>query len=307
MLSSPRLKHINSLQHIGRQLACLKRLYQSYELIIDRILEKQRTPFPMNFPTNGNSSSPHPFCYAPHSNAQSSHTNLDEAQQDPGSSTTSSPAPVRLPRHDSAPMVSAPTALTPSGGSLYSRPVCVRTSPLNPSPWPFHYHDGARHHMDATYDQFGVYLTSAARVRFERLRDRVRLYAISEIVESIDLTNSLTTMNYNLIAFQETVSMERLTRVTTLLSKATLLFLPVSLLCAYFGIEWNQGGGETVTKFWVAFAVLFVVTFVALLIFGVISKTVEGAVVYQPIWRASLQIGRRVGHAGRGLVKRRSS
>lgn len=97
--------------------------------------------------------------------------------------------------------------------------------------------------------------------------------------------------------------MERLTRVTTLLSKATILFLPVSLLSAYFSIDWEQPEGETVTAYWVAFAVIFMVTFCALVGFGVMSKTLEGRVVYQPIWRAGVEVGRRIGRAGRGVAR----
>lgn len=300
MIQSPRLKHINSLQHIGRQLACLKRLYQSYELVINRVLEKQRTPIALNLPPD----TPHPHYTASHHTSEPASTNtgivISNAQAHSNSTPAAAPP---LPRHDSAPMSSTPGTLHPSNVSLYSRPVCIRSPPLDLSSWPTQYQESARRQFDASYDQFGVYLTSAARVRFERLRDRVRLYAISEISECIDLTNSLTTMNYNLIAFQETTSMERLTRVTTLLSKATILFLPVSLLSAYFGIEWDQGEGETVTSYWVAFAVIFTVTFIALLIFGVMSKTIEGAVVYQPIWRAGIEVGRRVGNAGRGVMR----
>jgi hypothetical protein len=41
MLKTAELEHINRLHHLGRQLAVLKRLYQSYDLLIERVLEKQ--------------------------------------------------------------------------------------------------------------------------------------------------------------------------------------------------------------------------------------------------------------------------
>ena len=44
MLSEPGIELIKSLHQTGRQLAVLKRMYQSYALIIRRILEKQK-PF----------------------------------------------------------------------------------------------------------------------------------------------------------------------------------------------------------------------------------------------------------------------
>ena len=42
MFSKPDVKLIDDLHHVGRQLAVLKRMYQSYALIIERILERQK-------------------------------------------------------------------------------------------------------------------------------------------------------------------------------------------------------------------------------------------------------------------------
>ena len=41
MLQKANLTHVDQLHHIGCQLAVLKRVYQSYELIIERVLKKQ--------------------------------------------------------------------------------------------------------------------------------------------------------------------------------------------------------------------------------------------------------------------------
>jgi hypothetical protein len=41
MLTKAELGHVDRLHHIGRQHGVLKRLYQGYEMIIDRVLEKQ--------------------------------------------------------------------------------------------------------------------------------------------------------------------------------------------------------------------------------------------------------------------------
>ncbi|KAL9083263.1 MAG: hypothetical protein Q9159_005874 [Coniocarpon cinnabarinum] len=280
MVSSPRVEHVYSLQHIGRQLACLKRLYESYETVIMRVLEKQRMPFPLSLPSN-NPRQP---------------------------STFSSPQPASAPQVHTAntPPTIAPqveASLPEANQTLFSRPICVPLSSHHLAAHAFHY-PLAPGSSPAAYDQYGVYLTSGARVRFERLRDRVRLYAIAEIQESIDLKDSLVTMNYNLIAVKEAASMERLTRVTTLLSKATILFLPVSLLSAYFGIEWGDPAGETVTAYWIAFAVIFTITFALLIVFGAVSKTLEGAVLYQSLWGAGVQAARGMQGAGRKLERR---
>ena len=117
MLVRASLDHISRLHDLGRQLAVLKLLYQSYELIIDRILQ----------------------------------------------------------RHE------------PSLASL-------KNSNLLPSP-----KDGAETTAmslaDLAEEQLiGVSISSAARVRFERLKYRIRLYALSEIQECLELKESLMMM-----------------------------------------------------------------------------------------------------------------
>ena len=115
MFEHANLENVKRLNRIGRQLAVLKRLYQSYELIIDRILEKQKKP------------------------------------------------PLASGLHCSVPV--AAEGERPEDEEAFD-----------------------------DYDSLGIYLTSAARVRFERLRDRIRLYALSEIEECIDMKESMVTM-----------------------------------------------------------------------------------------------------------------
>lgn len=103
------LEHINQLHHIGRELALLKRLYQSYDMILERLLENR------------------------------------------GSTPTSQVTP-------------------------FSTPTLRKTT------------------NNGVHGEVGIYLTSAARVRFERLRDRIKLYAISFIDENIELKESLMMM-----------------------------------------------------------------------------------------------------------------
>lgn len=42
MLEQPEIKLVNELHWLGRRLGVLKRLYQSYELIMQRVLQRQR-------------------------------------------------------------------------------------------------------------------------------------------------------------------------------------------------------------------------------------------------------------------------
>lgn len=119
MLVRAELEHINRLHHIGRQLSVLKRLYQSYELMIDRLLEKQE-----------------------HSLASLKNSHVLTHQNSSGVESMAS----------SVPQVSESQSV------------------------------------------LGASLSSAARVRFERLKYRIRLYALSEIEECMNQKESLVMM-----------------------------------------------------------------------------------------------------------------
>lgn len=103
MSRKPEVKHIQRLHHIGQQLAVLKKIYQSYELIIERILERQK---PVDLANS---------------------TQL--LQQDTGEHTAK---------------------------------------------------------FTAQPNNYAVPLSSAATVRFERLKDRIKLYALNEIQDCLD-------------------------------------------------------------------------------------------------------------------------
>lgn len=88
--------------------------------------------------------------------------------------------------------------------------------------------------------------------------------------------------------------MEKLTRITILLAKATMLFLPVSLMTAYFSTE-LQGvkGGYTKADYWVSFAVIFFLTLVLLTVFGFASNTVEGKTIYRSLVKSFFRSSRQ--------------
>ncbi|EON61382.1 hypothetical protein W97_00596 [Coniosporium apollinis CBS 100218] len=223
MLQTAKLAHVDRLHHIGRQLAVLKRVYQSYELIIDRVLEQQ----------------------------QASLASLKNSHILPDDQSASIEA-----SHHSANQIR-------EGESL-----------------------------------LGVSLSSAARVRFERLKDRIHLYALSEIQECLDQKESLVMMNFNLIAIKESYSVERLTRITLLLAKVTILFMPVSLMTGYFSTE-LENVTFSLKSYWIWFAVILSVSIFALIAFGFFSGTMEGKMLYRPI-------GRRIVDSWRTVKERRS-
>jgi Mg2+ and Co2+ transporter CorA len=138
----------------------------------------------------------------------------------------------------------------------------------------------------------GVSLSSAAKVRFERLADRIRLYALSEIEECLAQKDSLVMMNFNLIAIKESYSVERLTWVTLLLAKITILFTPVMLMTGYFSIQFKNVEFE-VASYWWAFAVVFGVSLGLLFLFSVFSGTYQGKIVTRSWSRVAYDVSRR--------------
>ena len=90
-----------------------------------------------------------------------------------------------------------------------------------------------------------------------------------------------------------------MTRITILLAKATILFLPVSLMTGYFSTQITDlQNVYTAKTYWVSFAVIFALSFLFLFVFGYISGTLEGGVVYKSIGRAALGAGSRASFFG---------
>ena len=108
MFSTAELKHINQLHQYGRQLAVLKRMYQSYDNIIQRVLEG-----PQDIP------------------------------------------PAKSSKH------------------TQSESTATEDSVVVPS------------------DSYGVPLSTAAKLKFERLKDRVKLLTLTEIQDCLDEKEAL--------------------------------------------------------------------------------------------------------------------
>jgi uncharacterized membrane protein len=89
-----------------------------------------------------------------------------------------------------------------------------------------------------------------------------------------------------LIALKDSQAVEKLTRITILLAKVTILFLPVSLMTGYFSTE-LEGVKRVYTQveYWVSFAVIMVLSIVLLSLFGYVSDTVEGKTIYRSMFR----------------------
>ena len=90
--------------------------------------------------------------------------------------------------------------------------------------------------------------------------------------------------NFNLIAIKESRSVERLTRVTLLLAKLTFLFMPVSIVTAYFSCQFIDAR-FTVRSYWLWFAGIGSASLVLLIVFSLISGTLDADIMYKPLSR----------------------
>ncbi|KAJ9615501.1 hypothetical protein H2200_001576 [Cladophialophora chaetospira] len=232
MFESAKVSLVQEVHNVGRQLTVLKLMYQSYELIVSRLIQSQRS--------------------------------------------------IRDPRH-------AP--LSPRDMLMHERH--LRSSQdLGASLLS----QGDEYFVD---DESGtnVKLSSSAIVRFERLFDRIRLYALTEIEECIKEKESLVLMNFNLVALKESQAVEKLTRTTILLAKATILFLPVSLMTAYFSIQLKEIEEKyTLTTYWICFLVVAILSILFLVVFGSITHTLEGKTIYRSVTRT---VGRTILNLGK--------
>lgn len=99
--------------------------------------------------------------------------------------------------------------------------------------------------------------------------------------------------NFNLIALKDSQAVEKLTRITIVLAKATMLFMPVSLMTAYFSTQIDDlQGVYTARTYWVSFGVIMVLTIIALAVFGFASDTVEGKTIYRSLLRTFVDSSR---------------
>ena len=87
--------------------------------------------------------------------------------------------------------------------------------------------------------------------------------------------------------------MERLTRITILLAKVTILFMPVSLMTAYFSTQLSDLANlYTIKTYWICFGVIMSLSLVGLTMFGVASGTLEGKPIYRSLTQTMVDAGR---------------
>lgn len=88
--------------------------------------------------------------------------------------------------------------------------------------------------------------------------------------------------------------MESLTRITILLAKVTIPFLPVSLATAIFSIPTDgMLGADRVGSYSITVAIVLLMSFLGLVLFGRLSGTQEGKTIYRSLTRSALESWKR--------------
>ncbi len=91
---------------------------------------------------------------------------------------------------------------------------------------------------------------------------------------------------------KESQAVERLTRITILLAKVTILFMPVSIMTAYFSTQLSDLANRYTTKtYWICFTVIMTLSFLFLMVFGLVSGTLEGKPIYRSLMQTVWDIG----------------
>jgi uncharacterized protein HemY len=86
---------------------------------------------------------------------------------------------------------------------------------------------------------------------------------------------------------------ERLTRITILLAKVTILFMPVSIMTGYFSTQLKDFANRySVQTYWICFIIIMAVSFIFLALFGLVSGTVEGKPIYRTLTQTIYDVGK---------------
>ena len=91
---------------------------------------------------------------------------------------------------------------------------------------------------------------------------------------------------------KESTAVERLTRLTILLGKVTIIFLPVSLMTAYFSTQMKDVQ-FTVRSYWISFSIIVGLSIIFLALFGVLSDTAESPIIYRSFSQKSLDVAKK--------------
>lgn len=298
MRKDPHLKHLKKLHRITRRLASLKRMMETRKIILENILYRQEKPSasgggadpgfmggggggagsvgigsPGFFPPTVENSIDNLQLFHQQHLLQQQLQQQQQQQQQAAQQTQHQPF------------------RRPSEASPYPHPY--------PHPRPLALTSMGSPHL------LGVRLSPLSITKFERLRDRIRLYVLGELDSLLVEKTELENLTFNLISLKQSQTVEVLTRITIYLTKFTFLFLPLTLVTGYFSMqvrEMQDGQRYGVSAFWGAAAVSVVVT---LAIIWLVGRKTEETMELGKVWRGVRGwVRRKVGRGG-GEERRR--
>jgi len=197
MHKNPQWRHLSILHKLARQLAMLKRMFETRQIILENILYRQEN------------SINHPKAGSPRTNS--------------------------MPIH--------PQGFIPPDGDP---------------------------------DILGVPLHPLAVAKFERLRDRIKLYLVGELSALLQEKSELETLTFNLISLKQSTTVEQLTKVTIWLTKFTFLFFPLTLVTGYFSMQLKDiNNVYTQKSFWGSAGVSVILTGLVLYTVGKSTNTMD--------------------------------
>ncbi|KAK6514778.1 hypothetical protein TWF506_007140 [Arthrobotrys conoides] len=130
-----------------------------------------------------------------------------------------------------------------------------------------------KHLPSAPEKKFGA----LALTRFARLKHRITYLAIGEITECEKEAEGLISLTFNRLNFREVQAVEKLSLLSVTLVKFTIVFLPLSLIMAYFSMDVEGITGRyTAAHFWGAAGVAVFLTSAFLLCVGKLNKIMLG-------------------------------
>ncbi|KAF8538530.1 hypothetical protein BDD12DRAFT_841972 [Trichophaea hybrida] len=208
MHKDPQLSHLSKLHRLSRQLATLKRMYETKKIIVDNVLNRQEQ-------------------------SHSKKTGQVQKWVDE--------------RDPNDPSISYAATMGDS-------------------------------------DVLGVPLGPLSVAKFERLRDRIKLYALGELEALLLEKTELETLTFNLISLKQSTTVELLTRVTIWFAGFTFVFLPLTLVTGYFSMQFKSITDKyTERTFWGAGGVAVTITFLILYTVGKSTRTIEFGIMWKSI------------------------
>lgn len=280
MHKDPQLSHLSKLHRLSRQLAMLKRMYETRKVIVDNILTRQE-----NGPRHRRRSRRQRHATATATTTTTTTTATATptatATTTPTASPTGSPAatPLQHPEHFPA----DPAAATKSHPADAADPAVTYAATMG----------------DSTV--LGVPLDPLSVAKFERMRDRIRHYVLGELEALLAEKTELETLTFNLISLKQSTTVELLTRVTIWFAGFTFVFLPLTLVTGYFSMQLSDIDGKyTERTFWGSGGVAVAITLMVLYTVGKSTDTMEFGALWRgvrKVWFSWLQHHRRKGAA----------